>query len=57
MLTGTMIEARQDHVDLKGVTAHGMKLLLDFTYSGQLTLNLEDVIEVLSAACHLQVIK
>ncbi|KAK2155622.1 hypothetical protein LSH36_235g00021 [Paralvinella palmiformis] len=54
MLTGSMIEARQDHVSLKGVTAHGMKILLDFTYTGQLTLNLDDVVEVLSAACHLQ---
>ena len=54
MLTGSMIEARQDHVSLKGITAHGMKILLDFTYTGQLTLNLDDVVEVLSAACHLQ---
>ena len=34
MLTGSMIESRQDHVELKGVTASGMKALLDFAYTG-----------------------
>ena len=34
MLTGSMIEARQDHVDLKGVTPHAIKTLLNFAYTG-----------------------
>ncbi len=34
MLTGSMIEARQDHVELKGVTAHAVQILLDFAYTG-----------------------
>ena len=34
MLTGSMIEARQDHVDLKGVTSHVVKILLHFAYTG-----------------------
>ena len=54
MLTGAMIEARQDHVDLKGVTASAVKALLDFAYTGQLSLNLEEVMDVLAGACHLQ---
>ncbi len=54
MLTGSMMEARQDHVDLKGVTSNAVKLLLDFAYSGELVLNLDDVMEVLAGACHLQ---
>ena len=54
MLTGSMLEARQDHVDLKGVTANAVKLLLDFAYTGELLLNLDDVMEVLAGACHLQ---
>ena len=55
MLNGSMIEARQDFVELKGVTANAVKVLLDFIYSGQLTLNLETVAEILVGACHLQV--
>ena len=35
MLTGSMIEARQDHVNLKGVTSHAVKILLDFAYTGR----------------------
>ena len=54
MLTGAMIESRQDHVDLKGVSANAVKALLDFAYNGQLSLNLEDVVEILAGACHLQ---
>ncbi len=34
MLTGSMMEARQDHVTLKGVSAHAVQTLLDFAYSG-----------------------
>jgi len=34
MLTGDMLEARQDHVDLKGVSASAVKSLLDFAYTG-----------------------
>ncbi len=36
MLTGSMIEARQDHVELKGVTAHAVQILLDFAYTGMI---------------------
>ena len=34
MLTGDMLEAHQDHVDLKGVSASAVKSLLDFAYTG-----------------------
>ena len=54
MLTGPMIEARQDHVDLKGVTANAIQSLLEFTYTGKLALNMDDIVEVIAGACHLQ---
>ena len=54
MLTGQMIEARQDHVELKGVSANAVKTLLNFAYTGRLCLNMDDVLEVLSGASHLQ---
>ncbi len=55
MLTGQMMEARQDHVELKGVSAVAVSTLLQFAYSGQLSLSLEDVTEILAGACHLQI--
>ena len=85
MLTGSMIEARQDHVDLKGVTSHAVKILLNFAYTGkcveiifvgwsvgterncfesnevmplsiagELVLNVDECMEILAGACHLQ---
>ena len=48
------MEARTDHVELKGVTAGAMAMLLEFAYSGRLRLNLEDVMDALAGACHLQ---
>lgn len=53
-MPGSMMEARQDHVELKGVTANAMGMLLDFAYTGRLRLNLEDIMEALAGACHLQ---
>ena len=34
MLTGDLLEAHQDHVDLKGVSASALKELLEFAYTG-----------------------
>ena len=36
MLTGAMLEAKQDYVELKGVTAFALKALLKFAYTGLL---------------------
>lgn len=55
MLTGQMKESREGQVDLKGITAKGLKVVVDFAYTGVLQLTVENVEEVLSAATHLQV--
>lgn len=55
MLTANMRESREQHVELKGVTALGLKVVVDFVYTGMLALTIENVEEVLSAATHLQV--
>ena len=54
MLTGQMIEAKQDHVELKGVSANAMTELLSFAYTGRLSLSMDDVVDTLSGASHLQ---
>ena len=55
MLTGSMLEARQEHVELKGVTATAVKVLIDFAYTGKLEINMDSVIEILGGACHFQI--
>ena len=55
MLTGDMRESRECSVELKGVTAGGLQVVVDFAYTGKLGLTVENVEEVLSAATHLQV--
>lgn len=49
-----MIESRQTEVDISGVTARGMQLILDYVYTSQLELNLTNVLDVLSAANYTQ---
>ena len=55
MMTGVMRESREESVDLKGVTAGGLSVVVDFAYTGRLELTTDNVEEVLSAASHLQV--
>lgn len=55
MLTGEMRESREGRVDLKGVTASGLRVVVDFAYTGMLELTADNVEEVLSASTHLQV--
>lgn len=55
MLTGEMRESREGKVDLKGVSANGLKVVVDFAYTGIMELTVDNVEEVLSAATHLQV--
>ena len=40
MLTGEMRESREGRVDLKGVTAAGLRVVVDFAYTGTLLYNL-----------------
>ena len=55
MMTGVMRESREEFVELKGVTAGGLSVVVDFAYTGRLELTTDNVEEVLSAASHLQV--
>ncbi|KAL3860054.1 hypothetical protein ACJMK2_010226 [Sinanodonta woodiana] len=55
MLTGEMRESREGRVELKGVTAGGLRVVVDFAYTGILELTMENVEEVLAAASHLQI--
>ncbi|XP_042527158.1 kelch-like protein 26 [Dipodomys spectabilis] len=56
MFTGGMREASQDVVELQGVTARGLRHVIDFAYSAEVTLDLECVQDVLGAAVFLQVL-
>ncbi|GFO30458.1 kelch-like protein 26 [Plakobranchus ocellatus] len=55
MMTGVMRESREEIVELKGVTAGGLSVVVDFAYTGRLELTTDNVEEVLSAASHLQI--
>lgn len=55
MLTSNMKECQESTVELKGITANGLRIIVDFAYTGELKLNTQNVEDVLSAATHLQV--
>lgn len=55
MLTGDMKESRENFVELMGITAAGLKIVIDFVYDGNLDLTADNVQDVLSAATHLQI--
>lgn len=57
MLTGSMKESKGSHSVLQGVSAAGLKAIVEFAYTGKLYLTLENLEDVLSAASHLQVNK
>lgn len=54
MFTDEMRERRQDHIELHGVSAVGLKRALAYIYTGALSLDLATVQDVLAAAAHLQ---
>nr|CAD7399880.1 unnamed protein product [Timema poppensis] len=56
MFTDAMRESRQSEICLNGVTAAGIRLLLDYAYTSRLALNLANIQDVLSAASHIQVV-
>ncbi|KAL3848251.1 hypothetical protein ACJMK2_019120 [Sinanodonta woodiana] len=55
MFGGVMAESKQDTVDLKGVTADGLQHIIDFIYSGEMALHLDNLTEIINTASHLQV--
>lgn len=50
-----MREQNQREIELLGVTARGLKCVVDFIYTGRLTISLENIEDLLQAASHLQV--
>lgn len=55
MFTDRMKESRQQDVSMDGVTARGIRLLINYAYTAKLELNLENIIDVLSAANYVQI--
>ena len=56
MFTGGMRESNQDTIELRGFSARGLKHIIDFAYSSEVTLDLECVQDVLGAAAFLQMV-
>ncbi|XP_018320287.1 kelch-like protein 26 [Agrilus planipennis] len=56
MFTEPMIESRQKQIRLNGLTAKGIRYLIDYAYTSRLALNQENVQDVLAAATHCQML-
>nr|UZC49405.1 kelch-like protein [Carassius auratus]WEX30209.1 Kelch-like protein 26-A [Carassius auratus] len=56
MFTGGMKESNQDTIELKGLSARGLKHIIDFAYSSEVTLDLDCIQDVLGAAVFLQMV-
>ncbi|KAL5022556.1 hypothetical protein ScPMuIL_001711 [Solemya velum] len=56
MFTNGLLECQQEEVCLNGVTAKGMESLIDFAYTSKLSLNLDNIEDVLTAANHVQML-
>ncbi|XP_040039544.2 kelch-like protein 26 isoform X2 [Gasterosteus aculeatus] len=56
MFTGGMKESSQDTIELKGLSARGLKHIIDFAYSAEVTLDLDCIQDVLGAAVFLQMV-
>uniref|UniRef100_A0AAY4CY57 BTB domain-containing protein n=1 Tax=Denticeps clupeoides TaxID=299321 RepID=A0AAY4CY57_9TELE len=56
MFTGGMKESKQETIELKGLSARGLKHIIDFAYSSEVTLDLDCIQDVLGAAVFLQMV-
>ncbi|XP_046329574.1 kelch-like protein 26 [Haliotis rufescens] len=56
MFTDGLKECRQKRIVLNGVTARGMKNLLDFAYTSKSNIDSDNVADVLGAATHVQIL-
>ena len=56
MFTGGMRESNQDTIELQGLSARGLKHIIDFAYSSEVTLDLDCIQDVLGAAVFLQMV-
>ena len=54
MFTSDMAESHRAHVDLQGLSADTMEILLDFVYTESVRVSVENVQALLPAACLLQ---
>jgi len=55
MLRMFMKETKEDSVDLQDLTAPSLQTIVDFIYSGRMTLTLDRLPDVVAAANHLRV--
>ena len=55
MFTSEMKETFIEDINLHGVSATGLEKILEFIYSGNVLLSLENIQEILAAASYLQV--
>jgi hypothetical protein len=55
MFNSGMMESRASQIELKGVSPTGLKEVIDFVYSGELRLSLNNITDVLRSVSHLQV--
>lgn len=55
MFTSEMRERAAGSVELHGVTATGLEKVLEFIYTGNILLSLDNIQDILSAASYLQV--
>ncbi|KAJ3599360.1 hypothetical protein NHX12_033323 [Muraenolepis orangiensis] len=56
MFTGGMRESNQDTIELQGLSARGLKHIIDFAYSSEVILDLDCIQDVLGAAVFLQMV-
>ena len=55
MFNSGMQETRASQIELKGVSIQGLREVIDFVYSGELKLSLNNITDVLRSVSHLQV--
>ncbi|XP_048370604.1 kelch-like protein 22 isoform X2 [Sphaerodactylus townsendi] len=55
MFAGGLREMEQEEVQIQGVSYNAMCKILNFIYTSELELSLNNVQEILTAACHLQI--
>ena len=54
MFCSGMRESTNQMIELQGVSATGLKMIIDFIYSGDVEIGMQDIEDVLDAATHLQ---
>lgn len=55
LFAGSCLESRRDEVELKGFSLYVMQVLVDFAYSGVLSLTTDNVLAILEGSSRLQI--